>query len=188
MGANVRQRSSAVPASAGFAPVSGPDAKLLILGSLPGRRSLETGRYYAHARNAFWRIMAALFGAAGDYRQRCDALVCARVALWDVLAESVRPGSLDSAIRMQTAKANDFTTFLAAHPDVKSIAFNGRKAETMFRRLVLPQLATPVPELVSLPSTSPAHATLSVEEKLDTWRRRLLPLLPETDQPTRRTR
>lgn len=150
----------------------------MILGSLPGRRSLETGRYYAHSRNAFWHIMAVLFGAKGDYRQRCDALVSARVALWDVLAESVRPGSLDAAIRMETARINDFTTFLARHPDVRRIAFNGRKAETMFRRLVLPELAAPVPELVSLPSTSPAHATLSLEQKLEAWR---LGLLPETD-------
>jgi hypoxanthine-DNA glycosylase len=163
-----------VHASAGFAPVCGPDATLLILGSLPGTRSLETGEYYAHARNAFWRIMSELFGANGDYRQRCETLVRARVALWDVLAESVRPGSLDTAIRMDTARVNDFPGFLEVHPDIGTIGFNGRKAETMFRRLVVPQLGTPIPELVTLPSTSPAHATLTVDDKLRIWRERLL--------------
>lgn len=117
--------------------------------------------------------MSVLFGADGDYRQRCEALVSARVALWDVLAESVRPGSLDSAIRMHTARVNDFPAFLGAHPDIRRIGFNGRKAETMFRRLVLPELGSPVPELVSLPSTSPAHAALTVEDKLRIWRERL---------------
>lgn len=183
MSAAARKRSTAAGASAGFAPVSRPDAKLLILGSLPGTRSLETGRYYAHACNAFWPIMAALFCADGDYRQRCHALVSARVALWDVLAESVRAGSLDAAIRMETARTNDFAAFLGAHPDIGRIAFNGRKAEAMFRRLVLPELGLPMPELVSLPSTSPAHAALGVDEKLGIWRRRLR---PEVDQFTRR--
>ncbi len=160
--------------STGFAPVARPDARLLILGSLPGRRSLEAGRYYAHARNAFWRIMAALYGAQGSYARRCSALIEARVALWDVLAESERPGSLDAAIRMDTARVNDFEAFLARHPDIDRIAFNGRKAEEIFRRRVIPTLSTPAPALLSLPSTSPANAALSFDDKLSTWRARLL--------------
>lgn len=123
--------------------------------------------------------MAALFGADGDYRQRCDALIAARVALWDVLAESVRPGSLDADIRTETARVNDFATFFDAHREIVTIGFNGRKAESLFRRLVLPQLDGRVPGLVSLPSTSPAHAALGVDEKRRIWQQRLL----GTDHP-----
>ncbi|MCH8159542.1 MAG: DNA-deoxyinosine glycosylase, partial [Proteobacteria bacterium] len=81
--------------SEGFPAIARPDATLLILGSLPGQRSIDAGQYYAHPQNAFWKIMSSLYGIDGSYQQRCAQLIERRIALWDVLASSVRPGSLD---------------------------------------------------------------------------------------------
>lgn len=143
---------------------------MLILGSLPGRRSLEAGQYYAHPQNTFWKIMAELAGASGGYDARCAALLRARIALWDVLANSVRPGSLDADIRLASAEVNDFGQFLAAHPGVTTILFNGGKAAQVFRRSVLPGLAAAHMRLFTLPSTSPAYAAMAYADKLAAWR------------------
>ena len=155
--------------SAGFPPIASTDAKILILGSLPGQRSLEATQYYAHRQNAFWRIMAELFGVKGDYQSRCRQLMAHRIAVWDVLASSVRPGSMDADIRLDTAEANDFAGFLSEHIQIERICFNGRKAEQMFRKLVVPVLTGTLPNLVSLPSSSPAYAALSFDKKLEIW-------------------
>ena len=122
--------------SEGFPPVARSDARVLILGSLPGRRSIAEQQYYAHPRNAFWAIMKALFGIEGDYEDRLEQLLDHRIALWDVLSCSVRPGSLDAQIKLDSACANDFATFLKGHADIRLIAFNGKKAEQLFDRFV----------------------------------------------------
>ncbi len=155
--------------STGFPPVTAPDAEGLILGSLPGRRSLEAAQYYAHRRNAFWRIMAELFGITGDYENRCEQLTQHRIALWDVLASSIRPGSMDADIRLEASQSNDFRKFLSQHAEIARICFNGRKAEEIFKRYVLAGLSKAVPTLVSLPSTSPAYAAMAFDEKRDAW-------------------
>jgi len=155
--------------SAGFPPIASTDAKILILGSLPGRRSLELTQYYAHRQNAFWRIMAELFGVEGDYQSRCRQLVVHRIAVWDVLAESVRPGSMDADIQLESARANDFAGFLSDHGQIRRICFNGRKAEALFTRFVIPAFSSTHLELVSLPSTSPAYAAMSFDAKRDVW-------------------
>ncbi len=146
------------------------DARVLVLGSLPSRQSVQAGEYYAHPRNAFWTIMREIAGAAGDYRSRCRALHERGIALWDVLSSSVRPGSLDADIDMASAVPNDFERFFADHPQLHLVCFNGRKAEEMFRRFVQPGLPIEGLEFVLLPSTSPAHAALTVAAKLETWR------------------
>lgn len=153
-----------------FAPVAAADARALVLGSMPGEASLTAVRYYAHPQNRFWPIMGALVGAAPalPYEQRLQRLIDARIALWDVLASCERVGSLDTAIR--APQANDFAAFFAAHPQVRTVLFNGAQAETSFRRLVLPGLATPWPALLRLPSTSPANASQRPEHKLQAWR------------------
>ena len=154
--------------SEGFSPVARPDARVLVLGSLPGIKSLAAEEYYAHPQNAFWRIMQELYGIAGDYDERCDDLTNNGLALWDVLRESVRPGSLDADIRRETAAANDFDLFLSIHADVKAIAFNGKKAEQLFRAMV-PKEHYPSVQLLGLPSTSPAYAAMPFADKLSLW-------------------
>jgi TDG/mug DNA glycosylase family protein len=157
-----------------FPPVATRAAHTLILGSLPGRRSLEMQQYYAHPQNAFWKLVARIFGAPPDltYSQRTRLLTRHGIALWDVLAGAERPGSLDSAIVHATAEANEFRAFFRKHPRIRRVFFNGRKSEEIFRKRVLPQIEAEFPLIryEGLPSTSPAHAGMSFEKKLARWR------------------
>lgn len=155
----------------GFAPVVGKGARVLVLGSMPGVASLRQVQYYAHPRNAFWPLAARIFGfdPGLDYDARLRALQANGVALWDVLQACERPGSLDADIRGDTLVPNDFGAFLACHPSIVRLCFNGAKAAAMFRRHVLPTLAAPKLALFELPSTSPAHAAASFEQKLAAW-------------------
>lgn len=157
--------------SEGFAPVAGGDARILILGSLPGRRSIAEQQYYGHPKNAFWPIMRELFGVQGCYENRVSQLIGQRIALWDVLQSSVRAGSLDSAIRLETAIVNDFDGFFKAHSDLRLIAFNGKKAEQLFRRMVPLDSRQNRLQMTGLPSTSPAFAAMPFSAKLARWRR-----------------
>lgn len=157
-------------ASDGFPPVARRDARVLILGSLPGQRSIDAQQYYAHPQNAFWRIMGELTGAGGSYVQRCQTLLENRIALWDVLKNSVRPGSMDADIRRGTEKVNDFDSFFLMHTDVMQVCFNGQKAAQLFHKLVRPGPATAEPKILVLPSTSPAYASMPYSEKLKRWR------------------
>lgn len=165
---------AALPRVRGFAPAARADARILILGTMPGAVSLACGEYYAHARNAFWRIAQALFGVdpGAAYADRLRALQEAGVALWDVLSDCQRPGSLDSAIVAASAVPNDFAGFLARHPRLEVIGLNGAKAAQLYRRHVTPVLAGRDSGLrvLALPSTSPAHAAQGYEDKLQAWR------------------
>jgi len=155
----------------GFPPVAAPGARLLILGSMPGKASLDAARYYAHPRNAFWRIMGDLLGAGPEvaYPQRLEKLTAAGIALWDVMAACERKGSLDADIVGATIRPNDFPAFFAEHPAIAKVFFNGAAAEASFRRLVLPALGNRRLQLLRLPSTSPAHAASSYADKLAAW-------------------
>ena len=126
----------------GFPPVARKDATRLILGSMPGIRSLEANQYYAHPRNTFWPIICKLFNAKEDlnYPQRKQLLIDHRIALWDVLKSCYRKGSLDSNIDHGTIEANDFNTFLKKHKQIKIIFFNGGEAEKLFKKYVLKKL------------------------------------------------
>ena len=163
--------------STGFPPIARADAQVLVLGSLPSRASLQAQQYYAHPRNAFWTIMQAIAGAKGSYASRCRSLQEQGIAVWDVLSSSVRPGSLDSDIDMTSAVPNDFEGFFAGHPDIRLVCFNGRKAQQLFERHVQPLHKDREPEFALLPSTSPAHASLTMAEKLEIWRGIIEPVL-----------
>lgn len=157
--------------SKGLDAISRPSARVLILGSLPGALSIRQQEYYAHPRNVFWRIIAALldFDPALPYANRTEALNNAGIALWDACASAHRHGSLDSAI--QNHCANNFEDFFVRHPQIELICFNGQKAAAIYRRSVLaklPQKMQPIAARV-LPSTSPANAGVSYEEKLRRW-------------------
>jgi hypoxanthine-DNA glycosylase len=157
------------PSLRSLPPIENPQARVLILGSMPGGASLQAGRYYAHPQNRFWPLMGELVGALPtlDYESRLEALRTAGIALWDVLAECERDGSLDSAIRAEVA--NDFAGFFATHRQLRCVLFNGAKAEQSFRRWVLPTLGGAVPGLRRMPSTSPANASQSAEAKRAAW-------------------
>lgn len=166
------------PVAKGFPPLARVDAHSLILGSMPGQASLQQQRYYAHPRNAFWPIMRSLLKlpADADYQQAGEALLEHGFALWDVLASCRRPGSLDAAIQPESIQVNDFEAFLSSHSGVERVFFNGAAAQALYRRHVLPRLPSrlqSIPQL-RLPSTSPAHAALTWQDKLEHWRRGLL--------------
>jgi hypoxanthine-DNA glycosylase len=166
-----------LPLNFSFPPIAAPNARLLILGSMPSVKSLEQQHYYAHPRNAFWPIMSALFNIDSklNYSQRCQHLITHHIAVWDVLKACQRQGSLDIDIDTSSMIINDFNLFLQQHPHLKKIVFNGTKAEQVFSRLVLPTLThqqAAIPRL-HLPSTSPAHASCSQNEKLGIWQQAL---------------
>lgn len=152
-----------------FAPLVRGDARLLVLGSMPGVASLAAAQYYAHPRNAFWPILCAWCGiaSASAYPARAAALLDAGIALWDVLGECRRSGSLDSAIERHDARPNAIAELLAAHPGIRRVLLNGATAADLYRRHALP--GPPRVELVRLPSTSPAHAGMAYTEKQRRW-------------------
>lgn len=164
-----------MPKARSFPPLARPDARVLILGSMPGQESLRQRQYYAFPHNQFWPIMGALFGAGGDlpYPKRVRVLLERGVAVWDVLKSCEREGSLDGDIRPETERANDLRRFLRAHAGIRAVFFNGGKAESAFRRHVRPRLGPRAARLrfERLPSTSPAHAGLPRAAKLKAWRR-----------------
>lgn len=160
----------------GLAPVFDARARLLVLGSFPGAASLQAAQYYAHPRNAFWPVMAALTGEADlparPYAERLQALREHRIALWDAVAACRREGSLDTAI--EAAEPSDLPELVARLPELRAIACNGALAH---KQTLLALAGTAVPVL-RLPSTSPAHAGLSLATKIDAWRAAVQLYLP----------
>ncbi len=155
-----------------FPPIADARATRLILGSMPGAASLAARQYYAHPHNAFWRAMAGVTGVASDasYEERVRALQDAKIAVWDVLQSCERPGSLDASIRRDSEVANDFAAFFAQHSRITHVFFNGAAAEASFKRHHAALLRDAHLSFQRLPSTSPAHATVPVEQKLAAWR------------------
>ena len=150
-----------------FAPVADPHTRILILGSLPGEASLAAARYYANPRNQFWRLVGAVIDVdlvAQDYERRLETLLAHRIGLWDSIGSATRSGSLDTAIR--DVAPNALATLAAALPQLRCIAFNGAKSASIGTQ----QLAEGGTfELLRLPSSSPAHASLTYEAKLGEW-------------------
>jgi TDG/mug DNA glycosylase family protein len=157
-----------------FPPVLCVEPKVLLLGSMPGRRSLEMRQYYAHPRNHFWTIMGRICKAGPElpYAERLAALQKTGIALWDVLKACERDGSLDGSILKESEVPNDLSGILDNYPSIQAIGFNGGKAWVAFRRLVQPALNPRLHDhvnFIQLPSTSPANAGISFEEKLKRW-------------------
>jgi len=153
-----------------FPPIANRHARVLILGSMPGKASLRAQQYYAHPRNAFWPIMGDLLGAkpALAYPTRVALIKAAGIAVWDVLASCTRASSLDADIDPATLVVNDFDAFYRAHPHVTQVFFNGALAEKFYLKHV-----TPINRTIHyqrLPSTSPAHAGMAYAQKLAHWR------------------
>lgn len=149
-----------------FAPIIPENSKLLILGSLPGDKSLEENQYYAHPQNRFWKTMAILLSAPipMDYPSRVALLHKHHIALWDVCELAIRKGSMDTDILKESP--NKIDQLLQENPEIKALCFNGQKAQKLFdkyfKRVDRIQYTT-------LPSTSPANARYSQERLSDAW-------------------
>jgi len=160
-----RSTSSRAGVLRGFPPIIDRRTETLILGSFPSEASLVAGQYYAHPRNQFWRLLGGLLGeplAELDYAERAERVLAHKVGIWDVLDACRRPGSLDADIR--DARSNDFAALRKRAPKLKRVLFNGGTAGRFARQFAAARFATAV-----LPSTSPAHAGRSYEQKLALW-------------------
>lgn len=155
----------------GFPPVSRPDIKTLILGSMPGKDSLAAREYYAHRRNAFWPIITEIYGVPVDldYTSRIELLLDNGTGIWDVIMNCQRKSSLDAHIEESSIVVNDFASFFRQHSQLNLICFNGAKAEQTFKRYIEPHMADNSFRRVRLPSTSPANARMSFQQKFKAW-------------------
>lgn len=154
-----------------FPPLLGPDTRILIVGSMPGEASLRAGQYYAHPRNQFWPLIFDIFEQGRpprDYADKTAAILRHGLGLWDSLSACERSGSLDA--RITRPQANDFPALLRMYPQIRCLLFNGAAAFRFYKQ------AFGVPQTVwqQMPSTSPAHASLSYSQKLTLWRQALL--------------
>jgi TDG/mug DNA glycosylase family protein len=150
----------------GLPPIAPADARLFILGSLPGDASLAAGQYYAHPQNQFWRLVGVVIGEElhrMDYPGRLETLAEHRIGLWDVIGSAVRRGSLDQAIR--DANHNRLDHLIRDFPDLRAIAFNGGTSASIGRKLIGTEHEL---ALIDLPSSSPAN-TRPFAEKAAAW-------------------
>ncbi len=151
-----------------FPPVEDGQLEILILGSLPGDRSIAAGEYYAHPHNRFWPLMAKLLKQElpTDYAQRKEMLLAAHIGLWDVAHSAKRKGSAD--VDIMDAVPNDIVSLIGRNRQLHTIGFNGKKAEQLFRRHI--SLPDDSIRTICLPSTSPAYATIDLDRLYEVWR------------------
>ena len=149
-----------------FAPIVPEKSKLLILGSLPGDKSLQENQYYAHHQNRFWKTLALLLSSPVpvDYASRVDLLHQHHIALWDVCEAAIRKGSMDTDILEESP--NKIDQLLQDNPDIKTVCFNGQKAQKLFDKYFK---RTADIQYITLPSTSPANASFNQERLLGAW-------------------
>ena len=164
---------------ASFQPQVGAGCRVLVLGTVPSLKSLEMQQSYAHPHNLFWPFMGLLYDAGPErpYAERIARLHAAGVGIWDVLKHCERPGSLDSSILLESEVANDIPGLLEAYPTIEAIALNGTKAQQVFARRIgpmVPPARLARIEILALPSTSPANASIPRDVKLERWRALLL--------------
>lgn len=153
-----------------FKPISNSETELLILGSLPGDTSILLKEYYAHPRNRFWKIIASITNneLPTTYEDKKALLIKSKIGVWDIAHQANRKGSLDSAIL--DVKPNDITSFINLHKKLKTIGFNGAKAEALFNKHFKRE---PQIQYISLPSTSPANAGITLEKLSQAWKQKL---------------
>ena len=152
-----------------FEPLINNSSKVLILGSMPGIKSLEAQEYYAHPQNRFWKIMAVLCNYPNldkkDYKVKTKTLLDNKFALWDTIKSCYRDGSLDSNI--QNIKQTDIKSLLKKYPNIKKICCNGAKSYSLFKKF-----SNDIPsdiQVLAMPSTSPANAKFTFEKLLKEW-------------------
>lgn len=154
-----------------FPPISDSKTEVLILGTLPGDNSLKSGEYFAHSRNRFWKIIAAITNnpEPQNYPEKLDLLHKNRIGVWNVLHKAERKGSLDSAILNE--KPNDINGFIKDHKNIKVIGFDGLKAETLFNKYFTRRNDI---KYILLPACSPANARFNLAALCNKWKEILI--------------
>ena len=150
-----------------FDPISNADTTILILGTMPGDKSLELGEYYGHSRNRFWKIISTITnnGLPLTYSDKKELLLKSKIGIWDVAHNAIRKGSLDSAIKGE--EPNDLDNFISRHKNLKIIGFNGTKSEALFDKYFERKSDL---KYISLPSTSPANTGIDFDNICKLWR------------------
>lgn len=151
-----------------FDPISDLDITILILGSLPGDKSLELAEYYGHSRNRFWKIIATITNndMPLTYTDKIALVLKSKIGIWDVVHKANRKGSLDTAIEGE--EPNDLDNFIARHKNLKVIGFNGKKAHALYDKYFGRKKEI---QYISLPSTSPANAGIDFDSICNQWRK-----------------
>lgn len=154
-----------------FAPIADVETQILILGSLPGDKSLEFQQYYAHPRNRFWTVIATLTESnfPTNYQEKLNLLHQNKIGVWDVVHTAKRVGSLDTNILEEIP--NDLESFILSHQNLKIIGFNGAKAQKLFDKYFTRKADL---KYIALPSTSPANASFTIESLCEHWRKILV--------------
>lgn len=158
----------------GLAPIVGNNPTVLILGSMPSVASLEKQQYYGHPRNAFWPLISRLlnFELSEHYQKNADLACQLGVAIWDVIGQCERTGSLDSAIVKETIVINPIIELLEQHPTIKMVGLNGATAANLFKRHISSGLTTDI-KIKQLTSSSPANARMTLDQKFIAWQQAL---------------
>lgn len=157
-----------------FKPIATPQSRILILGTMPGEKSLQLQEYYGNRGNQFWRIMFSIFKKelSHDYDEKINLLTKHHIALWDVLAYCHRQGSLDSNIKNEVP--NDFESFYKAHPGITHVFFSSKNAAAYYDKYVGRKIGL---TYATLPSPSGAYAAMPFAKKLETWAHTIAPVL-----------
>ena len=152
-------------------PFYSSDSEILILGSFPSVKSRETGFFYGHPQNRFWKVLAAITReeVPQTIEEKKAFLQRSRIALWDVIGSCEIEGSSDASIR--DVVPNDLSIVLDNAP-VRTICVNGKTAYRYYERYTRQQTGR---EAVCLPSTSPANAAWSLEKLQAEWSRYVTP-------------
>ena len=152
-----------------FSPSADKNSKVLILGSMPGIKSLEDQQYYAHPQNRFWKVMGYICNEPGlhefSYESKLKVLLKNNIALWDTIKSCKREGSLDSDIQDETP--NDIRELLKKYPDITKICLNGNKSYSLFKKY-FPDLLDKY-NCHKMPSTSPANARYNLDRLIKEW-------------------
>lgn len=154
-----------------FEPISGADTEILILGTMPGDKSLELGEYYGHSRNRFWKIISTITNSdlPLTYENKKELILLSKIGIWDVAHTVNRKGSLDSAIKNELP--NDLDGFISKHKKLKVIGFNGTKSEALYDKYFERKSGI---KYISLPSTSPANTGINFDGICKIWRQILV--------------
>lgn len=157
-----------------FEPIIDENSKVLILGTMPGNKSLQFNQYYANPTNQFWKILSFITATdfITDYEIKKRLLLKHHIAIWDVLMHCEREGSLD--INISDEASNDFQIFLPKYPSVKAVFFNGSKAERLFGTY---NLFDANKAYITLPSTSSANTSMTLEKKAKIWKESIVKFL-----------
>jgi len=150
-----------------FPPLVNSDSRILLLGTMPGEESLRKQQYYGHKQNHFWKIIYSIFNTpfSDDYEERKALILSKGIALWDVLESCEGCGSLDSSIKNE--QPNDFECFYKKYPQIKHVIFTSKKASGFYKKYVgLDAEKT----YITLPSPSPAHARMTLQQKTEKWK------------------